>query len=146
MHATYRAASVAILRIRIVQITRQQREKKLFISRYVRRTWLRTWCTMLRYNFIACGRDTAEGLRDPRARATTHNHNNRPYPRPNDGDAFRNDKIPYGLPAKVPDMHDVQSAGKTNVRNSGKCVATTSSDALVSSTRGEQARLLQPRA
>ncbi len=34
----------------------------MFKRRYVRKSWARTWCTMLGKNFFACLRDTKAGI------------------------------------------------------------------------------------
>lgn len=83
----HRETTVLFLRIRNSQVSRQQQEEEAFVRRYTRRIWLRTWCTMLRHNVIACGRDTVEGLRDPRAQLSGRNRKSRLYPLMDDGDS-----------------------------------------------------------
>lgn len=49
-----------------VQLTDEERDGQAFVRLYIRHVWLRTWRTMLRYNLLACGRETFEGIRIPR--------------------------------------------------------------------------------
>lgn len=55
--------------LRVPQEDSETRDGRVFVRRYTRRVWLRTWCMMLRHNVIACRRDTHEGVRDPNLRA-----------------------------------------------------------------------------
>lgn len=58
----------------IVQISQEEREKRMFVQRFTRRVWARTWCAMLRYNIFACARETRESVQRPRTSKTG------PYP------------------------------------------------------------------
>lgn len=72
-------------RVCIVQVTNEEREAQNFVRRYTRRVWFRMWRTMFRYNVLACGRETAEGVRQPRTAKATHNRKPGPYPALEDG-------------------------------------------------------------
>lgn len=84
-----------------VQLTDEERDGETFVRLYIRRAWLRTWCTMLRYNILACGRDTSEGVRAPRR--STHNRKTGPYPSDADNGCgpAGNDKAPRRPGANV---------------------------------------------
>lgn len=57
------------------QLSQEDREERMFVRRFTRRVWARTWCLMLRYNIFACARETRESVRRPRPSKTG------PYPR-----------------------------------------------------------------
>lgn len=63
-----------------LQVTRQQKDEDIFVRRYVRRVWLRTWCAMVRYNTIACRSDTRDGFLRPRAAINARARKTGPYP------------------------------------------------------------------
>ncbi|CAN0169641.1 unnamed protein product [Scytosiphon promiscuus] len=41
----------------------ERKEERAFVRRYIRGTWTRTWCNMVRSNIFACVRDTSRGVR-----------------------------------------------------------------------------------
>ncbi|CBN79737.1 hypothetical protein Esi_0430_0011 [Ectocarpus siliculosus] len=45
--------------------TEAEKEEDLFVRHFIRRSWPRTWCTMLGKNIFACASDTREGIRPP---------------------------------------------------------------------------------
>ncbi|CAB1116602.1 unnamed protein product [Ectocarpus sp. CCAP 1310/34] len=45
--------------------TEAEKVEDLFVRHFIRRSWPRTWCTILGKNIFACASDTSEGIRPP---------------------------------------------------------------------------------
>lgn len=70
----------------VTRDTANKDEERTFTNRYIRRTWIRLWCTMLRKNSFVCFRDTAAGVKGKtRAPTVTTTAQTGPFPSLNPG-------------------------------------------------------------